>query len=74
MTRSQDNLASALAGEQMALGERERKKRGQADYWTPPPDKPYCYTQHVRQPVRSSSDGLSGQEVTSRPGVLGKQM
>ena len=37
MTRSQDNLASALAGEQMALGEREGKKWGQADYGTPPP-------------------------------------
>lgn len=35
MTRSQDNLASALAGEQMALGEREGKKWGQADYRTP---------------------------------------
>lgn len=40
MTRSQDNLASALAGEQMALGEREGKKRGQADYRTPPPISP----------------------------------
>lgn len=76
MTRSQDNLASALAGEQMALGKREGEKWGQADYRThpPTPDKPDCTTQHVRQPVRSSSDGASGQEAASRPVFLGKQM
>lgn len=30
-------------------------------------DKPYCTTQHVGQPVRSSSDGVSGQEAASGP-------
>lgn len=73
---SQDNLASALAGEQMVLGEREGKNGDkQTIGLTPPtPDKPDCPTQHVRQPVCSSSDGVSGQEATARPGFLGKLM
>lgn len=74
MTRSRDNLASALAGEQMVLEEREGGKNGdkQTIGLTPPLDKLYCTTQHVRQPVRSSSDGVSGQEAATGPGLFGQ--
>ncbi len=55
MTRSWDNLVSALAGAQMVLG---GKKRGQAGYRAgggySPLDKPYCTMHHVKQPVCAS--------------------
>lgn len=62
----------------MVLEEREEEKNG--DKQTigltplPPPslDKLYCTTQHVRPPVRSSSDGVSGQEAVSGPGLFGQ--
>lgn len=73
MTHSRDNLASALSGEQMVLGEQEGEKNGDKQtIGLTPLDKLYCTTQHVRQPVRSSSDGVSGQEAASWPGLSGQ--
>lgn len=72
MTRSWDNLVSALAGAQMALGGKKNGDRraigvGQIS----PLDKPYCTMRHVNQPVgasRSSCTLLSSVAMAEREG------